>query len=1034
VQGQKAIRRLLVMTSIVLVSFEAHADERDVGFGIENRRLILSRVEYQPHQVTESDHPGRMWVADNPSQQFAVHFGAQDVVLSPRGQGTPPWRLGLRLKSWGTRRKLEPVGPAEAFSVGSFVEYQRGPITEWYANTDVGLQQGFTIAAPPDERGSELTLEIAVTGDFVGRLSESGSVVAFHHEESGTLIRCEGAVAIDAAGSDLDARMEFDPVRMSLSLAVAIGGVSWPIYVDPVFSRVAKFLPAPDPSVEEAQFGRAIAVDGNLMIVGTDDIIYGENPAVAYVFLREDGSSGPWIHVADLVSGEGVLREEFGWSVSISGWTAIVGAYRNNVEGEDYGVVYVFECDPDDVRDWRLVETLRPSQFGWSPFFGYSLSISGDTAAIGAPGEGYSGSVYLFRRDLDGPDAWGLIGKLAASDGGRGDSFGISVDIDGDVVIVGSYLGDGIDTETGTAYLFERDPTGTDDWRETARLTADDGARSDRFGYSVGISRDTAIVGAHRDDLEGSAYLFERDSDAPSDWKQSAKLSPDVSAYGSYFGYSVGISSDTAIVGAYGDDANALDSGSAVVYRRDPSDRNTWLRVAKLVASDGGVNDEFGHDVAIDDDIAVVGARLSNGNTVDEGSVYVFGPLGIDGAWVEWAKLTCPPVWAARADALGTSLAISGDYLAVGAPGDDDAGLDAGTAYIFERNLDGGEWVRVARITSADAAAGDEFGISIAVSGDRIIVGSHGDDDNGTNSGSAYIFQRNQGQSNSWNQVAKITPSDGAEYDRFGSSVDLTDDTAVVGAQWDDDGGPASGSAYVFRPNPVGLVGWGEVAKIVPTDGEDVAHFGVSVAVGEESLIVGAYKDDAVTSNSGAAYVFRRDLASPAGWIQVAKLVPTDSRYSSYFGWAVDLDGDIAVVGAVKGGKAYVFRRHQGGLDEWGLMAEIIPADGETWDSFGFAVAVRDGRAIVGALGDYGNGQRSGSAYAFQKDRGGPNAWGLVEKIAAGDLDEFDLFGFSVAIDGLTAAVGAPGDGLLGHESGSVYIFDVDESIDPFEP
>ena len=210
---------------------------------------------------------------------------------------------------------------------------------------------------------------------------------------------------------------------------------------------------------------------------------------------------------------------------------------------------------------------------------------------------------------------------------------------------------------------------------------------------------------------------------------------------------------------------------------------------AKLTANDAATNDFFGTSVAISGDSVVVGANLDDDGGSASGSAYVFTRSGT--VWSQQAKLTASD--AAAFDQFGTSVAISGDSVVVGANFDDDGGSDSGSAYVFTRS--GTVWSQQAKLTANDAAAGDAFGISVSISGDSVVVGAPSDDDGGSGSGSAYVFTRSGTE---WSQQEKLTASDAAESDRFGISVAISGDSVVVGANLDDDGGSDSGSAYVF--------------------------------------------------------------------------------------------------------------------------------------------------------------------------------------------------------------------------------------------
>jgi len=381
--------------------------------------------------------------------------------------------------------------------------------------------------------------------------------------------------------------------------------------------------------------------------------------------------------------------------------------------------------------------------------------------------------------------AWLERQKLLAPDGAASDWFGYSVSISGDLAIVGAYRDDDKGNNSGSAYIFGWDGTS---WSQQQKLTASDGAGYDWFGWSVSISGDLAIVGAYYDDDKeansGSAYIFKRDGTG---WSQQQKLTASDGAARDYFGASVSISSDKIIVGAYRDDDKGIDSGSAYIFKQDGT---AWVQQQKLTASDGTAYDSFGYSVSISGDLAIVGACYDDDKGDYSGSAYIFRWDGT--SWSQQQKLTASD--GAAYDFFGYSVSISGDYAIVGAVRDDNKGYSSGSAYIFKRN--GTSWVQQQKLLASDGAAYDFFGYSVSISGDFAIVGAVWDNDKGDNSGSAYIFKRN---GTSWVQQQKLIASDGAVDDNFGLSVSISGDYAIVGAYCDDDKGSDSGSAYVFE-------------------------------------------------------------------------------------------------------------------------------------------------------------------------------------------------------------------------------------------
>ena len=366
--------------------------------------------------------------------------------------------------------------------------------------------------------------------------------------------------------------------------------------------------------------------------------------------------------------------------------------------------------------------------------------------------------------------------KLLASDGATNDLFGASVAISGETAVIGARWGDGLEFDSGSAYVFEK-VGGV--WMQTAKLNASDGVTNDQFGLSAAISGDTAVIGAWSDDDfgndSGAAYVFERVAGV---WTQTAKLTDADGAEGDGFGWSVALSGETMVIGALWDDDLSINSGSAFVFEKLAG---VWTQTGKLNEPGGG---EFGDSVAVSADRIVIGSRFDD----RQGAAYVYER--VVGVWMQVAKLTASD--GDFSDLFGNSVAVSGDTAVIGAWFDDDLGSTSGSAYVFERVA--GIWTQTAKLNADDGAAGDAFGRAVALSGATAVIGSSGDD-LGIDSGSAYVFEKVGG---AWTQTAKLNADDGAAGDGFGGSISVSGATALIAAPSDDDQGGGSGSAYVF--------------------------------------------------------------------------------------------------------------------------------------------------------------------------------------------------------------------------------------------
>lgn len=730
----------------------------------------------------------------------------------------------------------------------------------------------------------------------------------------------------------------------------------------------------------------------------------------------------------------------------------------------------------------KLIESDRENKSATArvpnDLFGWSVSVSGDYAIVGAYQEdedggganfkSASGAAYIFYRS---GSTWTLQQKLAASDRAVNDNFGWSVAISGDYAVVGAYAededasGNNTASSAGSAYIFYRSGT---TWTQQQKIVSSDRAAGDNFGISVSISGDYIIAGANFEDEDasgnntagsaGSAYIFTRSGTT---WSQQQKIVASDRVAGDFFGGSVAISGDYAVVGAYvaSYDAAGLNfkyaSGGAYVYVRSGT---TWSQQQKLVASDRAINDQFGTSVAIGGDYIVVGATYEDEDAAglntkaDAGSAYIFYRSGT--TWGQQQKIVSSD--RATQDLFGKSVAISGDYVVIGAFNEDEdaAGLNtastAGSAYVYIRS--GTTWSQQQKIVASDRAATDYFGYAVGISGDYIMVGApqESEDAAGLNTanaaGSAYVFNRS---STTWSQQNKVVALDKVAADQFGNSVAVDGDYAIVGAPGEDEdaaGGSAllnAGAAYIFfRTGGV----WTFQQKIVASDRGVSDGFGTAVAISGDYVIVSAMLEDEdasglnTASSAGSAYIFNR---SGTVWTQQQKIVASDRAANDYFGNAVSISGDYAIVGAqyededasglntvADAGSVYIFNRSG---TTWTQQQKIVPSDrGGTTDLFGYSVAISGDYAIVSAYledqdaSGLNTKTDAGSAYIFYRSG---STWTQQQKIVASDRASLDYFGISVAISGDYAIVGAYNEdedaaGLnTVQDAGSAYIY-----------
>lgn len=815
-----------------------------------------------------------------------------------------------------------------------------------------------------------------------------------------------------------------------------------------------KKITATDRGATES-FGAAVAIEGNIIVVGAnqeDDDANGLNAMTSagavYVFYKDQGGTDNWGQVKKLVASDRAAYDNLGIAVAISGSTIVAGA---NLEDED---------------------------------------------AAGANTLASAGSAYVFSKDQGGTDNWGQVKKLVATDRAASDFFGFAVTISGNTIAIGAYQededADGLNTKTdaGSVYIFYKDEGGTDNWGQAKKIVSADRNSSDNFGYSLSLYGTTLAVGAYQEDEDaaglnllissGSAYVFYQDQGGAGNWGQVKKLVAGVRAANDYFGYAIAVYNDKIVVGAYQEDEDASDlnmmsnNGSAYIFYKDQGGTNNWGQKKKIVNGDRGGDDRFGAAVDISGADIIAGAYFEDhdlqGNNLlnAAGSAYVF-IKGTTDTWAQVNKIILEEP--ASGINYGYKIAIDGDYAVIGAPYESQninsslpIALQAGAAYLLKKVS--GEWIEWKKLVASDRFAADYFGWSVSISGDIVAVGAWAEDEdaaglnNKDGAGSVYLFSKNQGGADNWGQLKKLVAPDRDFDDRFGYSVAINGTILAVGAYAEDhDAAGANlvnqaGSAYIFSQDQGGANNWGFVRKVVAPDRAASDNFAHTVKISGSILVASAYTEDEdaaglnTKSSAGSAYVFYKDQGGTDNWGFVKKLVASDRNSNDFFSFALAIDGNILVAGAYMesedaagsntvsmAGSAYVFYKDQGGTDNWGQVKKIVASDRELGAYFGQSVSVFGNTIVVGAylndkdaagLNTKGD---AGAAYVFSKDLGGTDNWGQVQKIVAADRNSSDNFGFAVALASNTLFVAAvaedeDADGLNNLTNvGSVYAF-----------
>jgi hypothetical protein len=663
------------------------------GLAASDWASIRQAYERHRHQVVPVTGTPNEWHARNPGQQWHTRFTARGFMVQP---DSASWTWGLTLQRYGIAGMEREVRSEARVRVdGTRVTYTWDSVVdEWFVNDARGLEHGFTLRQRPAGGTGPVVLWLGVRGNLRPDVQPAGHGVIFRNAQQSSIVTYTGLTVTDVDGHLVPARFESD--GRAFRLVVEDDHARYPLTIDPVAQQA--YLKASNTGAFD-QFGASVAVSGDTVVVGA----IGES----------------------------------------SNATGADGNQADN-SATQAGAAYVFTRSEGV---WSQQAYLKASNTGAFDQFGTSVAVSGDTVVVGVPREASnatgvngnqgnnsadaSGAAYVFTRS---GGVWSQQAYLKASNTGTGDFFGASVAVSADTVVVGALLEDSNATGVG--------------------------------GNQVDNSSSSA----------GAAYVFARSGGV---WNQQAYLKASNTGTPDFFGRSVAVSGDTVVVGADVEDSNATGvdgnqadnsadaSGAAYVFTRSGG---VWSQQAYLKASNTGAFDQFGISVSVSGDTVVVGALSESSNAT----------------------------------------AVDGNQ-------GDNSALGAGAAYVFTRSE--GVWSQQAYLKPSNSGAGDRFGVSVAVSGDTVVVGAYGEDSNATgvggnqvdnsasSAGAAYVFTRSGGV---WNQRAYLKASNTGASDQFGESVAVSGDTVVVGVRLEDsnatgaDGNQAdnsaeaSGAAYVF--------------------------------------------------------------------------------------------------------------------------------------------------------------------------------------------------------------------------------------------
>lgn len=830
-------------------------------------------------------------------------------------------------------------------------------------------------------------------------------------------------------------------------------------------------------------FGAGIALNASgdyalIGAIGKDKDGISDSGCV-YVFTREGDT---WTQQQKIEPFDYRESNQFGLNIALNADASIafIGSYNGRYASNSTGGVYIYKRVG---VEWKFQQKLYPDDLSAGDRFGRSVCCTSDSTYlfIGSQAESSSGinsgSVYVYK-NLAG--VYIQVHKFGAPDPTTNKGFGTSIvsNSDGGLLIIGARSDLDKATDAGALYVYKRISA---QWKLIQKIHTLDGVSGDYLGSGLALTADGSLLFAFGNSSNVSTntyksfYVFDLINDG---LVHQQKITPKDGSADDQFGISTALNSDGTIlaVGCYYDDETAANSGSVYVYIRqnhqwilqqklyasDPTffkdfslglaissdgsyiligagrgnsgkgsvyvflrNGNVWTEQQKLVASDGMIEDYFGHDVCLNADatIAMVAAPGRDDNSLtNSGAVYIFTRSG--STWTQQQKIYAPLKAAEDRFGIGMSMNAAGDYALIASYARDNKGTDTGVVFGFSRSIN--TWTHKHTLYPNVSEVDEGFGVSIALNavGDFALIGGH--------KGNVYVFTR---IGDTWTQRNKLYSATNETGEVFGRSVALTADAklAAIGAPLDTVNGVKMGSVYILTNPGESLVsevneGLMYQTKLQPNDLTTNSLFGASSSMNSrgDRLIIGASTEsDEVVA--GAAYIYDRFGDT---WVQSAKIEPSDGVSGDVFGRSVAMNGDgtVVLVGsrdnsekASKAGAVYMFKLENG---VWVQKLKFFANDFHEYSQFGSSCALNtEGTvALIGAFNNNEKGSNAGAVYYFTYDG---ETWIQRQKFFSTDIAVGDNFGSAVSINETAdyAAIGAMEDDDTGNGTGSVYFF-----------
>ncbi|MGB6223339.1 hypothetical protein [Haloferula sp.] len=778
---------------------------------------------------------------------------------------------------------------------------------------------------------------------------------------------------------------------------------------------------------ENTEMGHAVSMDRGRAAVGIPGFqTTGTTSGGVWVLTSALGLEESWGIEANLTSPVPQEGERFGASVAVFEDWLLVGAPGWDEPGAvDAGRAYLFRRT--EAAGWAFHKTLDVPGLPAGAEYGTAVAMNSRWAFVGAPGMNFG---YVFDRYEGGSDFWDISTIIDESaEGGR---FGSAVTVDGNYAAFSAperngfspAVKGGVVISAGQVKVYRPSllPAGVV-WTENQTLPIPEpdgsfGAANADFGASLSLHRGVLLVGepGHASDA-GRARLFAVNEGGSANWGEVATFAAPNSAPGERFGSASGMGSRWFFVGASGRLRSGVATGAVFTYDRHEVGQPGDLEPAStLFHPRGALGDRFGASLSFSDNELIVGlpgARNSSDNA-DVGNYAVFHRQT-----AAWAQLgSAAGAIASTGDQLGYSVAVDGDFLVAGAPFDSVSGnLSAGSAHLYRRNPSTANgWSFVKLLLAGDVQVGANFGYSVDIQADTIVIGAPGWDSRGA----AYVFSRNTGGADNWGQRRRIDLAGVLNGDDFGEAVSVDEDLIVVGAPADNTvAGFDTGRVYVFERNEGGANNWGYLDDFGKPAAAPFDFFGSAVDHRDGGILVGAPLSDETGDASGGVFFFKR-APGAASW-SLYDTFPPSAGLNDRIGGSVALDRGIAIAGgigdsdgATNTGAAWVFIDNFGDGSNWTREKKMRPVEFENPSNlenlfFGSAVSVKGDQVAVGATGyDEGASFNIGAAFVFERNQSVRRGWGLVRKLVGQGTGAGDQMGAAIAMTDDLIVAGAP--------------------------